>query len=80
MLDMHGNHSMPLRVGSMVLAVVIAWFVSVIHTTSAQSGDFAVPSTISSQAQDALAKFSRAAATALLLEPGDIAAWKKVQA
>jgi monoterpene epsilon-lactone hydrolase len=63
-----------------VLAVAVSGFVAAFHTTPALGGDFVAPSTISRQAQEALAKFSRAASTAPLPEPGDIEAWETVQA
>jgi acetyl esterase/lipase len=64
----------------MALAIAINWFVAALNTAPAQGGDFVAPSTISRQAREALAKFSRAAATAPLPPPHDIEAWKKVQA
>jgi acetyl esterase/lipase len=46
----------------------------------AHGEDYSVPTTISPQAQQALAQFSRAAASAPLPAPDDFAAWKEVQA
>lgn len=77
---MHRTSSTPSRASGVVVVVAISWFVTAFITSPSQGGEFAAPSTISRQAQDALAKFSRAAATAPLPAPDDIEAWKKIQA
>jgi acetyl esterase/lipase len=64
----------------MVVAIAITWFVVALNTAPTHGEEFVAPSTISKQAREALAKFSRAAATTPLPPPDDIEAWKKVQA
>ena len=75
---MHRTRSTPSRASGVVLVVAISWFVTVFISAPLHGGEFVAPSTISRQAQDALAKFSRAAATAPLPAPDDIEAWKKI--
>lgn len=80
MVTMDRTCSTPSQISGMVLAVGISWFVAAFNPTASHGKDFAVPTTISTQAREALAKFSRAAATSPLPAPDDIEAWKKVQA
>ena len=53
---------------------------AMLMATAARGADFYIPTTISPEAQQALAKFSRTVRNAPLPAPGDIEAWKKVQA
>jgi len=77
---MHRTRSTPPQRASMVPVVAIGWFVAAFTMVPAEGGDFVGPPTISKQAQQALAQFSRAAATAPLPAPDDFEAWQEVQA
>lgn len=60
------------------LAVAASWLVALLP--GANAGDFQAPTTISTEARAALAKFRRAARDAPLPAPDDVDGWKKVQA
>ncbi|MDA1049740.1 MAG: alpha/beta hydrolase [Planctomycetota bacterium] len=77
---MNLTRSRPSRPTGMALAAASGWFVAAFSMAPALGQDFVVPSTISKQAQEALAQFSRAAAIAPLPAPDDFDAWKEVQA
>ena len=77
---MHQTRSMPPQTTVMILAMAFGSFVTTFDMAPVLGGDFVVPSTISRQAQKALAQFSRSAAIAPLPAPDDLEAWKDVQA
>ncbi|MCH9653379.1 MAG: alpha/beta hydrolase [Planctomycetes bacterium] len=58
---------------------LIGCFVMTINLPPARGQDYVAPSTISPQAQKAIAEFSRTAATAPLPAPEELEAWKEVQ-
>lgn len=70
----------PSHTSGVIPAVAVRGFVATFNTTPTLGGNFVAPSTISRQAQEAFAKFSRAASTSPLPEPTDIEARKTVQA
>lgn len=77
---MYLTHSMVLQPTGISLVVFVSCFVMMVNLTPVVGQDFVAPSTISPEAQKALAEFSRSAATAPLPVPDDLAAWKEVQA
>lgn len=62
------------------LLYLLSWIAVTFLSLPAEGDDFPAPSTISKEAQAALAKFSRATRSAPLPGPADVEGWKKVQA
>lgn len=77
---MHLMRSMFPRPVLQNISALLGCFVFLIHITSVSAQDYKAPSTISPEAQKAVAGFSRAAATAPLPKPDDREGWKAVQA
>lgn len=74
------THTTLPRLTDSLPAVIVGYFIAAFNAGTVHGEDFVVPSTISSEARDALAQLSRAAAIAPLPLPDDFDAWKKVQA
>ncbi|MCA9018364.1 MAG: hypothetical protein KDA77_23785, partial [Planctomycetaceae bacterium] len=66
---------------SRTIILLLTWCgIALFNLTPVFTQDYDAPSTISPDAREALAKFSRAVATAPLPEADDLAGWKAVQA
>lgn len=63
-----------------VLVLAAGWVVMALIELQAHGEDFFAPSTISPEARQAMARFSRAKRSAPLPAPDNVQAWKKVQA
>src|SRR5436190_7066375 len=64
-----------MKITAKIVGLMLAW-----TSSTALAQDFSAPSTISPEAQAALAKLTKAARNVQLPKPGDVEGWKKVQA